>query len=437
MNTRRGQDWTRRQVLRGVAAAAGGFAAAPYVITSTALGGKGRPPASERTVMGYVGTGGRGFGSHVRGFTVYGQVQSVAVCDVDRGRMERARQWVNATYANQDCAAYDDFRELLARRDVDAVAVGTPDHWHALVSLAAARAGKDIYCEKPLARTIREGKAVVHAVRRFGRVLQTGSQERSNRNCRFACELVHNRRIGTLRAMEVNLPVAHRACPNYPPAAVPLGFDYDRWLGPAPWEPFTPRRCHGSFRFIRDYAAGELTDRGAHVLDLAHWVAGFDTTGPVEIEGSGWYPPDGLFNTFMRFRFEMKYANGVRLTCRSTGSRGVKFIGDRGWVFIGIHGGHLSADPPSLLRETIGKDEIHLHESIGGHKQDFLTAVRTRGDVVAPAHAGHRTNSACALGEIAMLLGRKLRWDPVAERFLNDESANALIARPMRPPWRL
>ena len=173
------------------------------------------------------------------------------------------------------------------------------------------------------------------------------------------------------------------------------------------------------------------------MLDLAHWGGGFDRTGPVEIEGSGWYPTDGLFNTFMRFRFEMKYANGVRLICESKGPRGVKFTGDRGWVFIGIHGGQLSAEPASLLRQTIGKDDIHLHESIGGHKEDFLRAIRTRGDVVAPAHAGHRTNSACALGEIAMLLGRKLRWDPDAERFLGDESANGMIGRPMRSPWKL
>jgi predicted dehydrogenase len=306
-----------------------------------------------------------------------------------------------------------------------------------MASIMAARAGKDIYCEKPLARTIREGRAVVNAVRRYGRVFQTGSQERSNRNCRFACELVHNKRIGTLHTIEVNLPVGHRPCPNYAAAPVPEDFDYDRWLGPAPFEPYTPRRCHGSFRFIRDYAAGELTDRGAHVLDLAHWGGGFDRTGPVEIEGSGWYPPDGLFNTFMRFRFQMKYANGVRLICQSKPPRGVKFTGDRGWVFIAIHGGHLSAEPAGLLREKIGKNDIHLHESIGGHKEDFLRAIRTRGDVVAPVHAGHRTNSACALGEIAMLLGRKLRWDPTAERFADDESANGMVGRPMRSPWKL
>ena len=425
---------SRRDLLKAAAAVP---VAAPYVLTSSALGAEGRPPASERIVFGYIGCGGRGFGAHVRGFTANKEVQSVALSDVDAGRLKRAHDWVNSTYRNQDCKAYSDFQELLARDDIDAVAIGTPDHWHSLISIAAARAGKDIYCEKPLARTLREGKAAVEAVRRFGRVFQTGSQERSNARCRFACELVHNQRIGKLHTLEVNLPGGHRQCPNYPPQPVPSGFDYDRWLGPAPWEPYTPRRCHGSFRFVRDYAAGELTDRGAHVLDIAHWGAGFDNTGPVEIEGTGWYPPDGLFDTFMKFRFEMRYANGVRLICESKPPRGVKFIGDRGWVFVAIHGGRLSADPPSLLREKIGPEEIHLHESVGGHWRDFLTGIRTRGECVAPVNAGHRTVSACNIGEIAMLLGRKLRWDPQAERFINDDGANAMRLRPMRPPWKI
>jgi len=424
---------SRRTVLASAAAAA----AAPYVLTSDALGAHDRSPASDRIVMGYVGCGGRGLGSHVRGFTGDGRVQSVAVCDVDANRLQRAKAHVDGVYRNQSCRAYGDFRELVARDDIDAVVVASPDHWHALVALAAVRAGKDVYCEKPLARTIAEGKALVSAVRQHDRVFQTGSQERSNRSVRYACELVRSGRLGKLRAMEVNLPVGRGAVGNYPPQPVPDGFDYDRWLGPAPWAPYTPRRCHGTFRFIRDYAAGELTDRGAHVLDLAHWGAGFDSTGPVEIAGKGWYPPDGLFDTFMKFRFEMTYANGVRLVCESKPPRGVKFIGDQGWVFIHVHGGRLSAEPASLLREFIGPDDVHLHACPGGHKNDFLTAVRTRGDTVAPANAGHRTCSACYLGEIAMLLGRKLEWDPKAEQFVGDEQANRMIARPMRPPWTL
>ena len=431
---------TRRGFLSHVAAAA----AAPYVITSAALGAADRPAASNRLTVGLIGNGGQGTG-HVHGFTGNKMCQSLAVCDVDKGHRERAKDIVEKAYAAdkrdgkyKGCDAYGDFRELLARDDIDLVLIATPDHWHGLVSIAAAKAGKDIYCEKPATRTIAEGRAVCNAVKKFARVFQTGSQERSNRNARYACELVRNGRIGKVHTVEVNLPVDHGHCAMpKAPSPVPDGFDYNFWLGPAPDAPYYPQRCHFSFRYIRDYAMGEFSDRGAHVLDIAHWGMGCDDTGPVEISGKGQYPKDELFNTFRVFKCELKYANGMTLLVESRGPRGVKFIGDKGWINVAIHGASLSASDGELLKSKIGPDEIHLHESIGGHREDFIKAVRTRGEAVAPAEVGHRTNSACCLCEMAMLLERPLKWDPKAEKFVNDAEADRMISRTMRPPWSL
>lgn len=431
---------SRRKFLKLGGLAAAGSIGFPALIPSSALGKDGTPAPSNRIAMGFIGTGGQGR-NLLNQFMNQPEVQAVAVADVDRRHRAEAARMVNARYENQDCAAYLDFRELLARRDIDAVLIATPDHWHALAAVAAANAGKDIYCEKPLANSVAEGRAICDAVARNGRILQTGSQERSGDNARFACELVRNGRIGRLESVEINLPcndghhqqvIAMTEAP--PPMPVPEELDYDFWLGPTAKAPYTERRCHFWWRFILAYGGGEMTDRGAHIIDLAQLGAGTDDTGPIEIEASG-TRAQGLYDAFMDYQFENRFANGVRLIGRNRGPRGLRFVGSEGSIFIHIHGGRLEADPASLLEEKIGPDEIQLGRS-PGHYRNFLDCVKSREQPLAHAEIGHRTGTLCHLNNIAMLVGRKLRWDPVSETIADDPEANALLAPRIRQPWR-
>ena len=356
---------------------------------------------------------------------------------MEKSHRDAAKGIVDEKHGDQGCAAYNDFRELLARDDIDAVCIGTPDHWHGLVCIAAAKAGKDMYCEKPLVNTIAEGVAVRDAIKRYGRVLQTGSHERSRPNARYACELVRNGRIGKLHTIRVNLPWDDRDLTPLPvPMPVPEGFDYDLWLGPTPWYPYTEKRCHFWFRYILEYSGGEVTDRGAHVIDIGQLGNGTDDTGPVEITGKGDFLRAGLFDIAVKYQFDFTYANGVKMLCTTDGPRGLKFEGTDGWIFIHIHGGNLEASSPALLKEQIGPNEIHLGRS-PGHHEDFLRAVRTRGTPMASVEVGHRSATMCHLANIAMVTGRTIKWDPVAERITNDEAAQKMCTRPMRGEWRL
>ncbi len=433
---------TRRQFLRQATNASVGALSFPYIVPSSALGKAGTVAPSKRIVMGCIGTGGQGTGN-MNNFMGKG-LQVVAVCDVDTNHRNRARDVVNKNYGNKDCAAYDDFRDLVARKDIDAVTVCTPDHWHALTAIAAAKSGKDIYCEKPLANTIAEGRAICEAVKQNKRVLQTGSQERSGDRARLACGLVRNGRLGKLHTIRINLPCSddhHKQAleqnkKRQPPMPVPEGFNYDMWLGHTPMVPYTERRCHFWWRFILNYGGGEMTDRGAHVIDLAQLGNGTDDSGPVEIEGKGEASKTGLYDTFFKYQFECRYADGVRMIGRDGGPRGLKFEGDKGWIFIHIHGARLEAEPASLLKEKIGPDEIDLGRS-PGHRQNFIDSIRSRRQPVASAEIGHRTASICHLVNIAMQTGRKLKWDPKTEQITNDAEANRMLARPMRAPWHL
>ena len=447
----------RREFLKNSAALTTAALGFPYIVKSSAFGTDGSTAPSNRIVMGCIGMGGQGT-YNMKAFLNNSDVQVVAVCDVNRGDAsydmlyqapgttagrERARAIVNNKYGNRDCAAYNDFREILCREDIDAVSVCTPDHWHGLISIAAAKANKDIYCEKPLVNTIAEGRALCEAVKRHGRVLQTGSHERSNDSVRFACELVRNGRIGKLHTIRVNMPNSDShhleiLKSNYPQPTMPVpdGFDYDMWLGHTPWVEYTQKRCHFWWRFILDYGGGEMTDRGAHIIDIGQLGNNTDDTGPIEISGSGKAPDKGIYDTFMEYNFECRYANGVRLIGGSSGNRGLKFEGTDGWIFIHIHGGRLEAGPDSLLKESIGPDEIHLGRSTEHHR-NFLDSVKTRRQPIAPAEVGHRTASICHLVNIAMLTGSKLKWDPDKERIINNYDANRMLSRPMRSPWHL
>ncbi|MCS7166907.1 MAG: Gfo/Idh/MocA family oxidoreductase [Gemmatales bacterium] len=428
--------WHRRDFLAYSAASL----TLPHFVPASALGSQGRPAPSERITVGVIGTGGRGVGL-INMFLNEKDVEIVAVCDVDARHLQNGLQAVRKR-TGKDCAAYKDFRELLDRKDIDAVIVATPDHWHGLISLAAAKAGKDIYCEKPLVNSVAEGRALCRAVQENKRILQTGSHERSTPSIRFACELVRNGLLGEVHTVRIHLPCsdnhhkkarAFKTIPAEEP--VPEGFDYDFWLGPAPKAPYTPLRTHFWWRFILAYGGGEMTDRGAHVIDIAQLGLGMDESGPVEIEAKGVQTPGSLYDAFWDYQFTNIYSNGVRLIGSTATPRGLKFEGTAGWIFIHIHGGKLEAEPADLLQTDVSKLKFSLGRS-PGHVRNFLDCVKSRQQPVAPVEVGHRTATICHLNNIAMRLGRKIKWDPVSER-TNDPEVNKLLKAPMRPPWTL
>jgi predicted dehydrogenase len=420
---------SRRDFLKSAVA----WAAGPYVITSLGRSlARGAPPPSGRITVGVIGCGGRGR-SLLTSFLDQKDVQPVALCDVDQGQLASARQIVHEKRGEQTtCFETGDFRAVLERDDVDAVIIATPDHWHAIPVIAAARAGKDIYGEKPLSLTLAEGRAMVDEVTRAGCVFQTGSQQRSDGRFRLAAELVRNGRLGRLRRITCGLPTGHTH-PNITPQPVPEGLDYDMWLGPAPREPYHPKRCHWNYRWILDYSGGQVTDWGGHHPDIAQWAMNTCESGPVRVEGTGEFPATGLFDAAVRFRFVCTYASGVEMVVTDRARRGVKFEGDDGWVFVSR--GRLEAGPEALLRDKIGSSEIHLPIS-RNHVRDFLDCVRSRRRPIAPIEHGHRSISIAHMGNIAMQLGRPLRWDPRTETF-DDETANRLRSRAYRQPWQL
>jgi len=409
----------RRSFLKTATGVAAGAVMIPYYVPASALGADGGVSASNRIVAAVIGTGSRG-GGDMRSFMSKKEVQMVAVCDVDKSRLDKAKESVDKKYGNSDCKTYGDFRDVIGRGDLDVVVLALPDQWHSIPAIAAARAGLDIHAQKPLARTITEGRAICDAVKRYGVVWQTGSQQRSTANFHRACELVRNGRIGKVLKVEVGLPTG-KSADIAMPVPVPEGLDWDMWLGPAPWRPY----CN----FGR---------RGVHWdFDIAHWGLGLERTGPVEIEGRGVYPKDGLYNTPTEYRFTCKYANGVTMTVANNKQllQGAKWYGENGkWIY--VNRGKLEANPASVLDEVIGPDEIRLYES-RDHTQNFLDCVKTRKETVAPAEIGHRSISVGLLGEIAMLTESKLRWNPDKEVFLNNEKASRLLSRPMRSPWHI
>jgi predicted dehydrogenase len=429
---------SRREFLKRSTQTAIAAVTFPYIIPSSAIGKSGTIPPSEKTTMGFIGVGGMGTGN-LWGFVEKSDAHVVAVCDVDTFHRNRAKDIVNEEYGNQDCATYNDFRELLDRKDLDAVCIALPDHWHALAAVAAAKKGYDIYAEKPLAYTISEGRAIVDAVKKYNIVWQTGSQQRSDRHFRFACELVRNGYIGDVKLVKVGLPYGNSLRQgNTKIAPVPDGFDYDMWLGPAPYVPYSPARCHWNFRWNLDYSGGQLTDWAGHHIDIAQWGMNTELSAPVEIEGEGVYPKaeEGLFDTPDAYRFECKYKEGFTMIVADNhqNKQGAYFEGSEGWIH--VNRGGIETHPKSLLHQIIKPDEIHLYKSLN-HRKNFLDCVRTRGATVAPAKAAHRSIMVAHLGGIAMRLGRKIYFDPKKEKFVNDAEADGYLSRAMREPWHL
>lgn len=426
----------RRKFIKNITGVAAGMMMFPTIIPAAARGKNGHIAPSDRITMGFIGVGGMGT-ANLRGFLEKSMAQVVAVCDVDRAHCEAARDLVNLKYQNSDCATYSHFGELLERQDIDAVCISVPDHWHAIAGILAARAGKDIYAEKPLAYTISEGRAIVDAVNKFGTVWQTGSQQRSEQNFRFACELVRNGRIGEVNLVHVGLPYGNSIRQDKTkPSPAPEGFDYEMWLGPAPWVPYSPARCHWNFRWISDYSGGQITDWAGHHIDIAHWGMDTELTAPLEIEGTGVFPKaeDGLFDTCESYRFECKYQKGFTLVVADNRQHnmGVRFMGTEGWIF--VDRGKIDAEPKSLLKSIIQPHEIHLYRS-DDHRQNFLDCVKTRKKTVAPAEVAHRSIMVGHLGIIAIKLKRKLRWNPDREEFVADLQADRFLTRSMSSPW--
>ena len=430
----------RRDFIRRSTAVAAGAVAFPYIVPASALGADGHVAPSNRTVLGCIGLGGMGTGN-MKGFLGFEDAHVVAVCDVDRGHRENAQRTVNEHYGNQDCAGYNDFRELLDRDDLNAVSIAVPDHWHAIPAIAAARKGLDIYAEKPLSLTIRQGRAIVDAVNEYGIVWQTGSWQRSHGHFRRACELVRNGRIGAVHTVKVGLPTGG-GCGPKPEMPIPDGFDYDFWLGPAPYEPYTKDRCHWNFRWILDYSGGQLTDWAAHHCDIANWGMGTEYTGPIEIEGRGEYPRDGLWNAATHYKFECVYPpgaspvspDGFTMMVSNAFPMGARFEGTDGWIHVSRSG--LTTEPASLKGSVLGINEIHLPES-PGHHRNFLDCVRSRARTITPIEPAHYAITIAHLGNIAMQLERKVKWDPQVERFVNDPEADRKRSRAMRGPWHL
>jgi predicted dehydrogenase len=434
---------SRRMFLNRAAGGAVGALGLPYMVQSLALGNAGSVAPSNRVVMGFIGLGTQGT-SLMRAFLGHKDVQVVAVCDVSESQRQKAKGVVDAHYGTTACATYNDFREVCGREDIDAVCVATPDHWHVLVSLEAARAGKDMYTEKALGLSLAWDKALQDACRRYGRVFQWGTQQRSDRNFRYACELVQNGRIGKLHTILVGVPHDF-AVPNQPTQPVPEGLDYNIWLGPAPWAPYTYQRCrpwtkeesYSNWYHISDYCLGGIGGYwGVHHVDIAQWGHGTDQNGPVEIEGTAVFPEDGLADCAISWKVYHKYADGVTMVYMDNKQhkQGVTFQGIEGWVHVSRSG--IWAEPESLLTSVIGRDEIHLIES-KGHQRNFLDAVKTRSETICPIDVAVRTDTICHLTDICTRLGRKLQWDPEKENFVNDPEAGRMLTRPMRSPWHL
>jgi len=415
----------RRSFLKKTAAVTAGLGL-PSIIPASALGRPGGVPASERITLGFIGVGGMG-SAHLNGFRGDSQVQILAVCDVDEGRRLAAQKRVG-----EGCDAYNDYRELLDRDDIDAVVIATPDHWHTLTSIHACQAGKDIYCEKPLTLTIEEAKVLTGTVRRYGRVFQTGSQQRSSSEFRRACEMVRSLRIGKVDVAQVGIgagPVGDFAADEDPPP----GLDWDLWLGPAPRVPFNKLRHPYNFRWFYDYSGGKMTDWGAHHNDIVQWGFGMDGSGPVSIEGKACFPTRGLYETATDFEVTYEYADGRKAICSSTG-HGVKFVGSEGWIH--VDRGFLQTEPAALKDDPPGPYDKRLFRS-PGHRQNWLDCIRTRERPICDVAVGAHSVVVCHLNNIALRLGRKLRWDPERWVFKDDEEANRCLGKPYRAPWHL
>jgi predicted dehydrogenase len=450
---------SRRSVVKaGVAGAA--VAGFPMIVPSTVLG---QYAPSKRINVGAIGVGRISRVHDMPGILKYDRARIIAVCDLDSHRLAEGKELVNDYYGKKagkpydGVTGYDNYHELLANKDIDAVVISTPDHWHALSGVAAVQAGKDVYLQKPASLTIAEGRMLSNAVQASGRILQIGSQQRSSVQFRYAAELVRNGRIGDLQRVEVGLP-ADPPGGDPTPQPIPEGFNYEMWLGETPYVPYTLDRVHPRVGYgrpgwlrVRQFGAGMITGWGAHHVDSAHWGMDTEYTGPTEVEVAHVeFPTHGLWDVHGAFKTEALYANGVCMAISGDFPNGIKFYGSKGWIFVSRGNESVTqSDPvqklkdatalatsdPKIIQSVIGPNEIHLYESTDQHG-NWLDCIITRRQPVSPVELGHRACSTCLIHDIAMVLHRKVYWDPVRERFKDDDEANAMLSRPQRAPYR-
>ncbi|MBN2476119.1 MAG: Gfo/Idh/MocA family oxidoreductase [Pirellulales bacterium] len=418
---------TRRRFLRQTAASAMAAVAVPYLVPGRAFG------ANAKVLTGHIGVGGQGRGNLGRF-----RNQAVAVCDVDKKHAAKAAELV--TKSNGKCDVYADFRKLLMRKEIDAVVVSTPDHWHALPVVRACEAGKHVYCEKPLTLTIAEGRVMVRAARQNKCIVQTGSQQRSAGNFRTACELVRSGRIGKLQTVEVGIPGCNHPGKLGPDSDPPEWLDYDFWLGPASLRPYNEKRVHYNFRFWLDYSGGQMTNWGAHHIDIAQWGMGTDDTGPIATEGTATFDAEERFTVPASYDVTHTYANGVKVHVGQKHRMGTTFIGSEGKIY--VNRGKLTGEPEDVLRRPAGADDVKLYVS-GSHAGNWLDCIQSGKLPICDVEIGHRTATVCHLGNICAVLGRqrggtvKIQWDPAKEQIVGDDEANAMLSRPYREPWKL
>jgi predicted dehydrogenase len=419
-------------------------------VAASASQAQERPAPSDRVVIALIGVGVRGRDHHLRFLSANPRAEIAAVCDVDRSRAEFAAQIAARAYKKKPLV-FGDFRALLERKDIDAVVISTPDHWHSIIAIQAMEAGKDVYCEKPLTLFPSEGRRMVSVARQYGTVFQVGSQQRSDWRFRQAVALVRNNRIGRLRRITTHLGNPGTTSGAFihpgvwePAQTAPEGLDFDRWLGPAPWHEYSPNRCHFEFRYHLDHSGGRITDWGAHHNDIAQWALGMDESGPVKIAGKGGYNKAGPYDYANYLEVHYWYKNGIELMCENEGGNGVRFEGDDGWIFVTRL--RLDASPPEILKEPVAGgdtrvyDEKNKNEEIPGtdeHHNNWLDCIKTRKRCAADIEGGHRSSCVCHLGNIAMRLGRPLQWDPEKEEFVGDAAANMMKDKPFRGLWRL
>ncbi len=443
----------RRNFIKLSATAGVTVIAVPTIISACARGKNGYVAPSDRINLAFIGSGNQAM-NDIRDFITDKRVQITGVCDVNKqstgywggvvGGRDIGIKLINDYYSKlydkkyKSCQEFEDFRDVIAKSDIDAVEVVLPDHWHSIPVLMAAKAGKHIYCQKPLALTIPEGRAMANAVKKYGVIFQTGSQQRSDENFRLVCELVRNGRIGELQTVICGLP---SGTPDYgrtgnqtETVPVPKGFDYNMWLGPAPNAPYCPARTHVNFRWVLDYSGGQVTDWGGHHPDIAQWGMGTELTGPVKIQNAkATWAEHPVWNTATQYYFECIYANGVKLIITSDAERGgVTFNGTEGWAW--ANRGKHEVFPENLKDSVIADSEIHLYKS-DNHFRNFIDCIISGEETIAPAEIGHRSITMSHLGNIAMKLQQDLDWDPETEKFVNNDLANSMLSREMREPW--
>ena len=443
MDSKHKAAMSRRMFLAGL----GATTAAPFIIPASALGADGETAPSNRINIGVVGTGGQG-GGLMENAIKHKQVRIVAVCDVDANRMAEAKKKVDEFYGDTACGAHKDYRELIAREDVDAVICATPDHWHALVCVEAAMKGKDIYCEKPLTWSLGEGQAVVKAVKDNQRVFQTGSMQRAGGQFKKASELVRNGYIGEIKHIDVSLPNFKNAIwvDEFPKA--PAELDWEMYVGPATWSPFHPKRYHWDWRWWMAFGGGQMMDWIGHHGDIAHMAMDWDNTGPAEVEGVRWEfgtDRNNLYDAPATYEFRCKYAGGTTMTVanaalmpdlfKQNGELGTLFHGEKGkWIYVDRSG--IKASDEAILATEFKKGDFRFR-STGNHMTDFLDCIVSREECAAPVNAGHRSASIGHLGKLACTLGAGFKWDPKDEKITDNPSLNGLLTRQYRGDWKL